>query len=986
MLNNKRSFVIIIFLSSLFLVNILFAENTGKIQGAIKETKTGKVLFGANVFIKRTGLGSSTDMNGIYKIANIPFGQYTLTVTYIGYKTIEKEFKITSTKTVQLNFVLQPEIVEGKTVTITAQREGQIAAINQQISSNQIKNVVSADKIEELPEANAAEAVGRLPGISLQREGGEGNKVIIRGLAPKYNKVQIDGVDMAATDSDDRSSDLSMISPYMLGGIEVTKSAMANQEADQLGGTVNFVLKGVPYKQPTTQIIMEGGYNALRNKYKDYRLVAQHSRRLLNNALGVSLNFDIEKRNRSSNTISANYKYLPHDSITVVNSLNIEDITRNLERYNGALFLDYKAKSTNISLSNMFSRINRKTIYRNENSFDLHGSAGRSQYLSYAENNTTILMNKLKIIQTVGDINFNLGINYSYSRDNLPEEISYGGVESAPLKGPVPYSAKPVQIPNYMKDNVATILLGYSDDSDAYTFEDEFGTSLDINWKTLLSDLIKIELNIGGKFKHKNREYDYNTIYLNLSRDPSNEANQAIIEKWPYMQEYLAGNSFPYQPFIDKNYDPGDFMNGDYTLERIPNLDLGLELIHYLEEKLGVDWQGASTPKRFVPNFHTSKMNDYNGTEDYYAGYFMPVISYSNIITFIPGWRYEHNSTSYTGIRGDGGKKFPNLGYVYKEKNVKRENDYFLPMIHLRYKPLGWFDVRASYTKTLSRPGYTEFLPSWHISAAPLSIDYHNPNLRPAQSQNLDLYLSFYGNKIGLFTVGLFSKNIKDLIFSQRKIILSDTMAVKEYGLTKEESGYLPATFKSKPIWSFINNPNTSKVYGVEVEWQSNLWFLPGLLQNLVFGINYTYTHSEVKYPRTVPITKIIPSPFGNREVIVGNKDASYIAPFLYQPNHILNITLGYDYKGFSIRSSMQMKSDIFSQNNWRPELRGYTQAFYLYDLSVSQKLPVEGLSLYGNLKNFTKTVETDINNGTGFMSNKEYYSMNANIGLKYKL
>ena len=984
-MNNKKNILkVIIFFLFLFATTIYSAEY-GKIKGVVKDAITGEALFGANVFIKGTSLGSATDVNGMYIIGKVPSGKYTVKVSYLGYSSMQTTVSINSTKTIQLNFKLSPEVVEGETVTITAQREGQIAAINQQISSNAIKNVVSSDKIQELPEANAAEAVGRLPGISLQREGGEGSKVVIRGLAPKYNKVQIDGVDMASTDSDERSSDLSMISPYMLGGIEVTKSALANQEADQLGGTVNFVLQGAPYQKPTTQFILEGGYNALRNQYKDYRFVAQHSRRLFNNMLGVSFNLDIEKRNRSSNSVSADYKFLNHDSVTVVNSLNVSDITRQLKRYNGSLFLDYKNKSTAITLSNMFSKINRTTIDRNENSYDLHGSAGRSQYLTYTESNTTILMNKLKITQTIADINFDLGISYSYSKDNVPEEISYGGVEAAPLSGPIPYSAKPVEVPGYMKNDISTILLGYSDDSDSKTFEDEFGTSLDINWKTLLADLLKLEINFGGKYKHKNRNYDYNTIYLDLSRDPSNIANQAIIEKWPWMQQYLKANSFPYQPFIDNNYDPGDFLGGEYNLERIPQLELGLDLIHYLEQKLGIDWQGASTPQRFVPNFHTSKMNDYSGKEDYYAAYIMPVISYGDKITFIPGFRYEHNTTNYTGVRGDGGKKFPNLGYVYHEKTVQRKNDFYLPMIHLKYKPLDWFDVRTSYTKTLSRPSYGEFLPSWHISGAPLSIDYRNPNLKPATSENLDLYFSFYGNKIGLFTVGIFSKNIKDLVFSQRKVILSDTMAVEEYHLTEDETGYSPATFKSKPIWSFINNPNPTKVYGLEVEWQSNLWFLPGILQNLVFGINYTYTHSEVMYPRTVPLKKIISSPFGNREVIVGNKDVPYIAPLLYQPDHLLNITLGYDIKGFSIRGSMQMKSDIFSRNEWRPELRGYTDDFFLYDLSVSQKLPFDGLTLYANLKNLTKTIETDINRGTGFMSNKEYYSLNANLGIKYK-
>ncbi len=983
MRNNKNNRVIsILLLLSLLFASSIFASG-GKIRGIVTEAKTGVALMGANAFLINTSQGSSTDLYGIFTINQIPLGSYILRVSYLGYETHEMKIDITTSHTIELKFKMKPEVIEGDEVTVTAQRVGQIAAINQQITSYSIKNVVSSDKIEELPEANAAEAVGRLPGVSLLRDGGEGSKVVIRGLAPKYNKVQIDGVDMAATDSDDRSSDLSMISPYMLGGIEVTKSAMANQEANQLGGTVNFILKGAPQGDPTYQVIVEGGYNGLKNQFKDYKIVAQHSRRMFDNAFGLSVNVDIENRNRSSNSVSSDYKYLTQDSTTVVNSLFVGDITRQLERYNASLVLDYKTPTTDIKLSGIGSKIDREIVSRNENSYDLHGASKRTQNLGFEDNSTAIMMTQLKVEQLIGDFKIKLGASYSYSKNDMPEYLSYGGIESSPLSGPIPHKTNPSQIPNYMSNNYSSIFLGEMSDSESFTLEDEVSAYLNIEWETNISDKVNFKLEVGSKYKHKEREFDYNTIYLNLERDPSNIANNAIIEKWPWMQEYLVSNSFPYEPFIDHNYDPGDFMNGNYLLERIPSLDLGKELIHYLRDYLGVEWNGASTPKKFVPNFHSSKMYDYNGTEDYYALYAMPIFTYKDILTFIPGFRYEHNKTVYTGVRGDGGKFFESVGYKYHEKTVTRENEYFLPMIHLRYKPLEWFDVRASYTQTLSRPSYVEFLPTWHISAAPLSIDYQNPDLKPATSENIDLYFSFYGNEVGLFTVGLFAKHIDNLIFSEKKIILSDTMAVEDYGLTEEETGYSPSAFKSKPIWSYINNPNTSKVYGVEVEWQSNLWFLPGLFKNIIFGVNYTYTFSEVQYPRTVPIKEIIKSPFGNREVIVGNEDVPYSAPLLFQPDHILNITLGYDYKDFSIRTSLQMKSKIFSQNDWRPELRGYTDSFYLYDLAISQKLPFAGLMVYGNLKNFTKTIEMDRNDGTGYMSSAEYYGMSGNLGIR---
>lgn len=962
----------------------LYASGDLTIEGFVTNANTGDPLPGANVIIVGSSLGSSTDLDGKYTIIGLSPGSYVFSVTYIGYKTTEKTVAITSGEKQWVNFSLEQVVIEGETIVVSAQREGQMAAINQQINALAIKNIVSADKIEELPEANAAEAVGRLPGVSLQREGGEGSKVVIRGLAPKYNKVQIDGVDMVSTDPDDRSTDLSMISPYMLGGIEVTKSALADQEADQLGGTVNFILKGASYAKPKYQLIVEGGYNGLRNEFGDYRLVGQANRRLFNDLFGISLHLDYENRNRSSNTVSSDYKYLQEDNLAVVNSLFVEDITRNLKRFNASLLLDYVTTTTDINLNNMISRIYRNTVSRSENSSDLFGAANRTQYLTYSESFTTIMINQLRINQYFGGLKIDLGLSYSYSKNDVPEVLGYGGLEASPLDRPVSKTATPTQIPGYMKNDISEILLSDFRDSNVLTKEDEFSADLNFEWEYEVSNFVNLKFKTGGKYEHRTRMHDFNTIYLNTAVDPSSIVNEAILAKWPWMADYASGTGkFSYEPFIDYDYDPGDFMGGEYSIERIPDLEMGKELIYYLEDYLGVDWAGSTTPQRFVPNFHTSRMSDYSGTEDYWAGYFMPTLSFGKKFTFIPGIRYEQNKTKYTGVRGNAMLQITvSKGYVHYEQEVTRKNEFFLPMIHARYKPLDWFDVRASYTHTLSRPSYTEFLPSWHIYMT--GIDYRNPNLRPAKSENYDLYFSFYNNKIGLFTIGGFAKNIEDLIFSHSEIITSDTMAVEKYGLTEELTGQLPSRFKSNPIWSFINNPNNVTVRGIELEWQSNLWYLPGLLKNFVFNINYTYTFSEVKYPRTVPIKEIQDSIFGPREVIVGNADSSFTAPLLFQPDHILNLIVGYDFKGFSIRASMQYKSDIFSQNNWRPDLRGLTEYFYIYDMAISQALPIEGLILYGNVKNISKSKESDLNVGTEYMSNKQYYGMTAGLGIKY--
>ena len=81
--------------------------------------------------------------------------------------------------------------IEGSEVLVTAQAKGQMDAINKQLNAKSLVNIISSDRIQELPDANAAETVARVPGVSIRREGGEGNKVVIRGLSPKYNNVTV---------------------------------------------------------------------------------------------------------------------------------------------------------------------------------------------------------------------------------------------------------------------------------------------------------------------------------------------------------------------------------------------------------------------------------------------------------------------------------------------------------------------------------------------------------------------------------------------------------------------------------------------------------------------------------------------------------------------------------------------------------------------------------------------------------------------------
>jgi hypothetical protein len=225
----RISTVLFVILIVLFSSQALWSA-TGRIEGKVTDATTGEALFGANVILTGTSLGSATDMDGKYFIPNVSAGTYTLKASYIGYKSDTIKIVLKEDERLVLNIKLEPVGVSAKEVVVTAQASGQNAAINQQLSSKNIVDVVSSARIQELPDANAAESVGRLPGISLVRNGGEATQVVIRGLQPQYNMITIDGVPIPANDAGSISSSGAYATPTNTPGVREVELRMISSK------------------------------------------------------------------------------------------------------------------------------------------------------------------------------------------------------------------------------------------------------------------------------------------------------------------------------------------------------------------------------------------------------------------------------------------------------------------------------------------------------------------------------------------------------------------------------------------------------------------------------------------------------------------------------------------------------------------------------------------------------------------------------------
>lgn len=152
--NFVTRFVVLPAIFSILFTNAVFAAGS-RISGSLTDARTGDPLPGGTVTLAGTSLGTSTDLSGRYTIVNVPPGSYTIRCTYVGYQPAQKTIHVNEGENLEENLRMIPVGVQGKTVVVTAQAAGQNSAINQQLTSDKIVNVVSAAKIRELPDANA---------------------------------------------------------------------------------------------------------------------------------------------------------------------------------------------------------------------------------------------------------------------------------------------------------------------------------------------------------------------------------------------------------------------------------------------------------------------------------------------------------------------------------------------------------------------------------------------------------------------------------------------------------------------------------------------------------------------------------------------------------------------------------------------------------------------------------------------------------------
>ncbi|MDX8338153.1 TonB-dependent receptor [Draconibacterium sp. IB214405] len=766
------------------------ASNKGTIAGRIVDTDN-LPLPGAAVVIEDLHKGAVTDVNGFYRIATLDPADYTVKVSYIGFKESVKQVSVTAGKTSTLNFQLEAGI-DIEEVVVNGALQGQSKALNQQKSSMNITNIISSDQVGRFPDQNVGDALKRIPGINVQYDQGEARFGNIRGTSPEYNSVAVDGDRIPSAEAETRSIQLDLIPSDMIQSIEVNKVVTADMDADAIGGSVNLVTKSNPYSRRITGSV-GGTYNALRGKVApNFSLL--YGDRFFNDKLGFTVAASVQDHMMGSDDLEAEW-----DDDGTMKEMQVRTylIQRLRQSYSGAL--DYKFDANN--------KIEAKVMYNHRNDWE---NRYRVVYKDLDEDVAKIERqikggtNKDARLEDQRTYHFSLGGEHQIGGLEIDWKGSYSKAnEDRPNERYLQYKFKDVEFSQNVTDPEKPQVIintpdaqdfnsewGFDELTEEHQYTEDIDKKFKVDFKYPFHNGTSV-LRFGAKYKGKSKNRD-NDFY---EYEPTDEDSF---------------NSGAFNNTIVKTKD--DFLAGDY----VAGTYVDVKYLGGLDLTSG-DFEGEENLEELAGNFDAS--------EDVTAGYIRFDQSFGSL-DVVAGVRLENTSINYSGkelILDEEG----DVEDLVDTEEVDNNYTNVLPSLLLKYEVGRNTNIKASVTNTLARPKYIDLVPRVEVNNEDVEIEIGNPDLTPTTSWNFDLMAEHYFQSIGLVSGGIFYKDISDFIVN---------------GIQSDYS-YLGQTWEkfTQPI-----NAGDAKLFGVEMAFQRQFDFLPGFLRQTGFYANYTYTKSTV--------------------------------------------------------------------------------------------------------------------------------------------
>ncbi|MDB0006879.1 TonB-dependent receptor [Flavobacteriales bacterium] len=240
-MKNIQHFVILL----LVCLSQLSLANDSELRGTIIDDISTEPMFAANVGVVGSNIGASTDFDGNFELKIEP-GVYTLWFTFIGYQTLQihdvtvKANEVTNLGTIRLKS--SAFAIDVVTITAETVKNSETVLLAIKKKSVNVIDGISSQNFKKMGDGNAAAAVVRVPGVSVQG----GKYVYVRGLGDRYTKTTFNGLDIPGLDPDRNSLQVDIFPTNILDNIIVSKSFTADLPADFSGGVVDINIKSFP--------------------------------------------------------------------------------------------------------------------------------------------------------------------------------------------------------------------------------------------------------------------------------------------------------------------------------------------------------------------------------------------------------------------------------------------------------------------------------------------------------------------------------------------------------------------------------------------------------------------------------------------------------------------------------------------------------------------------------------------------------------------
>ena len=219
------------------------AQDTGSIAGKLtdKEFDNEPLPF-ANILIKGTSKGTTTDDAGLYMLDNLKPGDYVIEYSFVGYETQTIEATVEAGKVTEINVPMGANAASLEEVVIqtTTKRESEVAVLLEQKKAVEIKQIIGADELSRKGVSDAAGAVAKISGVSKQE--GSSN-VYVRGLGDRYLNTTMNGLSLPSNNVNKKNIDLNLFSSDVIQNVSISKAYAAQFYGDFSAGNVDVTSK-----------------------------------------------------------------------------------------------------------------------------------------------------------------------------------------------------------------------------------------------------------------------------------------------------------------------------------------------------------------------------------------------------------------------------------------------------------------------------------------------------------------------------------------------------------------------------------------------------------------------------------------------------------------------------------------------------------------------------------------------------------------------